>query len=156
MLIPTGFICGVGKKCTLVRTALKGGDVKLSSYALLILLSYSCSSSTIHAELTGVNVGTNPQQRLIIENLNLSGKNFFTAYMSKDVQQRQLAEMYLAGVLDTGENKLWCGYRLALPSSLQEVIYLGFKNQSAESLNRRASEVINEILANKLACRAAK
>ena len=130
--------------------------MKLTSYALLILLSYSCAPSNIHAEITGVKVGTNLQQRLIIENLNLSGKNFFSAYMSKDAQQRQLAEMYLAGVLDSGENKLWCGYRIALPSSLQEVIYLGFKNQSAESLNRRASEVINEILVSKLACRTAK
>lgn len=130
--------------------------MKLSTYALLVLLSYSCTSSTIYAEITGVKVGANPQQRLIIENLNLSGEKFFTAYMSKDVQQRQLAEMYLAGVLDSGENKLWCGYRIALPHSLQEVIYLGFKNQSPESLNRRASEIINEVLASKLTCRGAK
>lgn len=130
--------------------------MKSTLYLLLILLSYSCTSSTIYAEITGVKVATNPQQRLIIENLNLSGKKFFSAYMSKDVQQRQFAEMYLAGVLDSGENKLWCGYNIALPHSLQEVIYLGFKNQSPESLNRRASVVINEILASKLACRATK
>lgn len=130
--------------------------MKLSTYALLVLLSYSCTSSTIYAEITGVKVGANPQQRLIIENLNLSGEKFFTAYMSKDVQQRQLAEMYLAGVLDSGENKRWCGYSIALPHSLQEVIYLGFKNQSPASLNRRASDVITEILASKLACRTSK
>lgn len=130
--------------------------MQLSSRALLMMLSFSFVSSTIYAETAGVKVGTNPQQRLIIENLNLSGTNFFAAYMSKDTRQRQLAEMYLAGVLDAGEGKLWCGYNIALPSSLQEVIYLGFKNRSSESLNRRASEVINEILASKLSCRGAK
>lgn len=130
--------------------------MKLPSCTLLMLLSFSCVSSTIYAEITGVKVGTNPQQRLIIENLNLSGANFFAAYTSKDVRQRQLAEMYLGGVLDAGEGKLWCGYSIALPSSLQEVIFIGFKNQSPESLNRRASEVINEILASKLSCRTTK
>ena len=128
--------------------------MKLHSCALLVMLLLSGASSNIYgdAETKRVKVGTNPQQRLIIENLNISGVNFFAAYMSKDVQQRQLAEMYLAGVLDAGEGNLWCGYSTALPSSLQEVIYLGFKNKSPESLNRRASEVINEILASKLSC----
>ena len=130
--------------------------MKLTLCALLIMLSLSGCSSDIYAGAAGVKVGANPQQRLIIENLNLSGTDFFVAYMSKDVQQRQLAEMYLAGVLDAGEGKLWCGYNIALPSSLQEVIYLGFKNQSPKSLNRRASEVINETLASKLSCRSAK
>ena len=130
--------------------------MKLTLCALLIMLSLSGCSSDIYAGAAGVKVGANPQQRLIIENLNLSGTTFFVSYMSKDVQQRQLAEMYLAGVLDAGEGKLWCGYNIALPSSLQEVIYLGFKNQSPKSLNRRASEVINETLASKLSCRSAK
>ena len=121
----------------------------------LLLLSFSLSSilSCSYAESNGIRVGVNPQQRLIIENLNLSGAKFFSAYMSKDRNQRQLAEMYLAGVLDTGERKLWCGYNVALPSSLQEVLYLGLKKQSKESLNRRASEVINEILVRQLPCR---
>lgn len=120
---------------------------------LLLSFLFLSISSCSYAENNGIKVGVNPQQRLIIENLNLSGAKFFSAYMSKDRNQRQLAEMYLAGVLDTGERKLWCGYNVALPSSLQEVLYLGLKKQSKESLNRRASEVINEILVKQLPCR---
>ena len=120
----------------------------------LLLLGFLISSvpASSCAAIDGIQVGANPQQRLIIENLNLSGAKFFTAYMSKDGHQRQLAEMYLAGVLDAGEGRLWCGYGIALPSSLQEVVYLGLKKQSAESLNRRASEVITEILTKQLPC----
>lgn len=130
--------------------------MKSPSSKLLMILLLSCVSSTICADTPGVKISTNLQQRLIIENLNLSGTRFFSAYVSKEVQQRQLAEMYLAGVLDAGEGKLWCGYNIALPSSLQEVIYIGFKNQSPESLNRRASEIISEILVGSLFCRTPK
>lgn len=124
------------------------------AHMLVFLLSGILSCS--YAETAGVKLSGDPQQRLIIENLNLSGAAFFSAYMSKDIHQRQLAEMYLAGVLDAGEGRLWCGYGVALPGSLQELVYLGLKKQSDKSLSRRASDVVNEILASKLPCGKAK
>lgn len=128
----------------------------MSLRLFVLCFFFSSVPACSYAESNDIKVGANPQQRLIIENLNLSGAKFFSAYMSKDSHQRQLAEMYLAGVLDAGEGKLWCGYSVALPSSLQEVLYLGLKKQSGESLNRRAAKVINEILAKQLPCRSAQ
>ena len=60
------------------------------------------------AAAAGVKVSGGPTQRLIIENFNLSGSAFFSAYMSKDFSQRHLTEIYLAGVLDADEGKRWC------------------------------------------------
>lgn len=76
--------------------------------------------------------------------------------MSKDEGQRRLAEMYLAGVLDAGEGRRWWGDRTALPGSLQEVVHLGLRKQSAASMQRRASELIEEVLAARLPCKAAR
>ena len=73
--------------------------------------------------------------------------------MSKDVSQRHLAEMFLIGVLDSTEGKLWCGYKIALPGSIQELIYIGFKKESEHSLKRRASEIIISIMSKKLPCK---
>lgn len=120
----------------------------------LLLLLAGISLQTFAA--TGVKVSGDPTQRLILENLDLSGSAFFSAYMSKDISQRRLAEMYLAGVLDAGEGKRWCSYAIALPHSLQELIYAGFERQAERALKRRASEVINDILAHQLPCRRTK
>lgn len=111
----------------------------------------ACSHADTRVTHT-IKVDGNPQQRLIINNLNLSGGQFFDAYMSKDIQQRQLAEMYLAGVLDAGEGKSWCGYNRALPGTIQEVLFMGLKKQLPASMARRASDVINNILASKFPC----
>lgn len=100
----------------------------------------------------GIRVGADTRQRLIINNLNMSGAQFYAAYMSREIQQRQLAEMYLAGVLDGSEGRLWCGYSLALPGTVQEVLYLELRQQSEASMQRRASDVIHDILAARLPC----
>lgn len=119
--------------------------------ALLLVFLFGMCPLT-EAEHTGIEVAATTEQRLIIHNLNLSGKRFLSAYMSQDVQQRQLAEMYLAGVFDTGEGRTWCGYGVALPHSLQELIYVGLKKQTEKSLERRAADVINDVLAAGLPC----
>lgn len=96
------------------------------------------------------------KQRLSIDNLNFAGSDFIEAYMSKDVTQRRLAEMYLVGVLDSTEGKAWCSYNIALPGSIQEQVYIGLKKESPVSLDRRASEVISSILSKKLPCKDIK
>ncbi|MBL1259900.1 MAG: hypothetical protein COB33_010585 [Thiotrichaceae bacterium] len=73
--------------------------------------------------------------------------------MSKNTGQRHLAEMFLIGVLDSTEGESWCGYKVALPGSIQELIYIGFKKESEQSLNRRASEIIISIMSQKLPCK---
>jgi hypothetical protein len=117
--------------------------------SMICLCLLSCSS----AQNQSIKIPNDERQRLPIEHLNFIGSNFIKAYMSKDVNQRRLAEMYLIGVLDSTEGKTWCGYDIALPGSIQEQIYLGFKKAPKNSLNRRASEIIKSILSNKLPCK---
>ncbi len=73
--------------------------------------------------------------------------------MSKEVSQRRLAEMYLIGVLDSTEGKVWCGYDVALPGSIQEQVYIGFKKMDVGLADKRASDVIAAILSKKLPCK---
>jgi hypothetical protein len=48
-------------------------------------------------------------QRLIASNLAMTTESFFKAYMSTDIEQRRLAEMYVIGVMDSSEGESWCG-----------------------------------------------
>ena len=100
-----------------------------------------------------VKVNLQTEQRLIIENLDLSASDFWSIYMSKDKAQRQAAEMYLVGVIDAGEGTAWCSYAIALPGSLQELVYMGFKILPPEKASQRASRVIIEILSGSLPCK---
>ena len=88
-----------------------------------------------------------------IDNLDLSAKEFWRSYMSKDVQERRLAEMYLSGAVDSTEGSIWCDYSLALPGSILEQIYIGFKKASEPELKMRASTLIALILSKKLPCK---
>ena len=62
--------------------------------------------------------------------------------------------MYLAGALDVTEGGAWCDYGLVLPGSIQEQIYIGFKNKNEEALKARASTVITAIMTEILPCKA--
>lgn len=108
-----------------------------------------CNSAV--GEVKGINLQT--EQRLIIENLNMSAEAFWSSYMSKDKAQRQAAEMYLAGVLDAGEGNVWCSYSIALPGSVQELIYIGFKDLPQDKRKNRASVIVNQILSSQLPCK---
>ena len=130
--------------------------MNLNKRMILICLAYVCLVSCGTAQNQNIKLPTQDTQRLSVENLNFSGSNFIEAYMSIDVNQRRLAEMYLIGVLDSTEGKAWCDYSVALPGSIQEQIYIGFKKESKTSLNRRASEIITSILSKKLPCRKTK
>lgn len=110
--------------------------------------------STAHSQ--PITIPLDDKQSMSIDNINFNGSTFIEAFMSKDVGQRRLAEMYLIGVLDSTEKKNWCGYNIVLPSSIEEGIYIGFKKQSPAALNRRASEIISSILAKRLPCRDEK
>ncbi|WP_281560703.1 Rap1a/Tai family immunity protein [Thalassomonas sp. RHCl1] len=119
----------------------------------LSFLVYVFLASCSMAEDRGIVVPDDNKQRLIIDNINLSASDFFDAYMSRDVAKRRLAEMYLAGTLDVTEGQAWCGYGLALPGSIQEQIYIGFKNKSEKALKARASTVITAIMIEILPCK---
>ncbi len=123
---------------------------------IYIIVTCFCLLSCSFANGQSIKVPKDDKQRLSIEHLNFTGSNFKEAYMSNDVAQRRLAEMYLIGVLDSTEGKTWCGYNIALPGSIQEQVYIGLKKASPDSLNGRASEIINSILSEKLPCKDKK
>lgn len=75
------------------------------------------------------------------------------AYMSENVSQRRLAEMYLIGVLDSTEGNTWCGFGIVLPGALQEQIFIGLKQQTKEVMQGKAPEVISSLLSKKLPCK---
>jgi Rap1a immunity proteins len=130
--------------------------MKIKRINLCAFIACIFISSCGFADALGIYIPSQESERLSIRNLNVTGENFWSAYQSKDATQRHLAEMYLSGVLDSMEGTAWCGYNVALPGSIQEQIYIGFKKESAASLQRRASQLIVEILARKLPCRSKK
>ncbi|BFM05677.1 hypothetical protein GCM10025791_44650 [Halioxenophilus aromaticivorans] len=91
-----------------------------------------------------------------VEQRDLSGIEFWAAYMSKDVKQRRFAEMYLVGVLDSSEGYMWCGYDQVKGGSIQELLYRKLSKANEEFMAVRASHLITNILADSLPCRERK
>ncbi|MBN6046618.1 hypothetical protein JYK13_21840 [Citrobacter sp. ku-bf4] len=83
-----------------------------------------------------------PVQSLTPEAYNLSGNDFFRLWVSGHQQDKFRASIYLLGVEDATENKLWCGYDLFKTLTLNEAVYTSLKNKSSEELNGRAADLI--------------
>lgn len=94
-----------------------------------------------------------PTQRVFFDNINLSAREFFSAYMSQSAEERRYAELYLLGVLDATEGLSWCDYRAFKTTTLGEEIYLGFRSLEKSEEDRRAAHVIAGILGKKFPCR---
>ncbi len=124
-------------------------NMKFPLQKYLFLLYFLCCGNAVSSPIT---IPADDKQRLSIEHLNFKGSTFLVAYLSQDLTQRRLAEMYLIGVLDAGEGTKWCGYNLALPGAIQEQVYLGLKKLPQNTLNQRASEIITLILSTALPC----
>ena len=92
-------------------------------------------------------------QRLIAGNLSMTAESFFKAYMSTDLEQRRLAEMYVLGVIDSSEGDSWCGFEIASPDAIQEQVYTGLRKALDESPKERASAVIKSRLKELLPCK---
>lgn len=92
-------------------------------------------------------------QRLIASNLSMTTESFFKAYMSADVEQRRLAEMYVVGVIDSSEGDSWCGFKIASPDAIQEQVYVALKRSFEISPKERASTAIISHLKKLLPCK---
>jgi hypothetical protein len=103
-----------------------------------------------------ISLPKNDKQRLIIDNLSLTTEDFFASYMSSDVEQRRLAEMYLIGVIDGSEGITWCSYETVSPSAIQEQVYVGLKEVLASTPKQRASDSIKIKLEQLLPCKDRK
>ena len=124
---------------------------KITSMFILCILS-SCAISGD----SRISIPENDKQRLIVENLSLTTEDFYASYMSSDIEQRRLAEMYLIGVIDSSEGVTWCGYDVASPGAIQEQVYIGLKNAMASTPKKRASDSIKLKLEELLPCKESK
>lgn len=122
----------------------------------LILTLYIGASHGASPDSQGTRISTAATENLLIDNLNLSGHDFWILYQSPDLAKRRIAQAYLMGVLDSSERKVWCSYTIASPDALQEQTYIEFKKATPSTLKQRASEVIVEIFSRKLPCRSKK
>lgn len=116
----------------------------------VISVSYANSSSATFTKPLA------PTQSIIIENTNLTAKNYFNVLMSDSVDERRYAELYLLGVLDATEGSVWCDYKTYKTIIIDETIFVELKKLSGQQLDKRAATVIKSILSQKFPCRSIK
>lgn len=93
-----------------------------------------------------------PTDKISVDSVNLSARQFFKSYMSTDANERKNAEVYLLGVMDTTEGKGWCDYRTFKTITLRERVFEEFKKLGNSQLDERASSVIERILSKRYPC----
>lgn len=121
---------------------------KIISILVAIILP-SCSIANDNL----IALPDNESQRLIANNLSMTTESFFKAYMSTDIEQRRLAEMYVVGVMDSSEGESWCGFKIASPDAIQEQVYVALKRTLEKSPKERASTAIKSHLKELLPCK---
>lgn len=95
-------------------------------------------------------------QSVIIENTNLTTRAYLNARMSKSVDERQYAGLYLLGVLDATEGHAWCDYKTFKTITIDERLFVEFEKLSERELDDRAARVITKILSKTFPCRGIK
>lgn len=93
-----------------------------------------------------------PTDKITVDTVNLSARQFFQSYMSIDANERKDAELYLLGVMDATEGTDWCDYRTFKTVTLRERIFEEFKTLDARHLDERASSVIESIFSRRYPC----
>jgi len=117
---------------------------------LLVTVMLPCCSM---ASDNSIFIAENDSQRSIAQNLSMTTESLLKAYMSKDIEQRRLAEMYVVGVIDSSEGESWCGFKIASPDALQEQVYVALKRTAEKSPKERPSRVIKSHLKELLPCK---
>jgi len=112
----------------------------------------SCSMAMEEA----IRIPESDSQRMIAGNLAVTVRSLSKAYMSPDLEQRRLAEMYVAGVLDSTEGQSWCGFSVASPDAIQEQVYAALQKSVKTSPEKRASTAIKSHLTELLPCKEAQ
>lgn len=79
---------------------------------------------------------------------NLSANDFFRFWRSDNKQDEYNAKIYLLGIKDYSEGKVWCGYKKIKNVTLDEVVFWSFKKLSPEKLNERAAVIVLNKLKN--------
>lgn len=93
-----------------------------------------------------------PQTTITTDSVNLSAADFLHDFASQTTERRAAARLYLLGVLDSSEGKIWCGYDQIKTATINEFVFEHLKKQSAERLKMRASVLIEEALKYHFPC----
>lgn len=94
--------------------------------------------------------------KITVDSVNLSARQFFKSYMSTDASERRNAELYLLGVMDATEGKSWCDFRTFKTITLRERIFEELKKLDNSRLDERASAIIESILSRRYPCGSKK
>lgn len=125
---------------TLEKQSTVKADIRASTMIEVALVkNYPCQEKKLPANIIS---RTSPDLSLTPETYNLSGNDFFRLWVSGNEQNKLRAGIYLLGIEDATENKLWCGYDFFKSLTLNEIIYSFLKNKTREELNVRAADVI--------------
>ncbi|WP_051916589.1 MULTISPECIES: Rap1a/Tai family immunity protein [unclassified Serratia (in: enterobacteria)] len=92
-------------------------------------------------------------QHLTPDNVNLKGEDFFKLYRGTNQQEKEKAQLYLLGVLDATEGKVWCQYSQLQIITLQEFVFEYFKKLPQEQLKLRASDLIEAAMVKDFPCK---
>jgi hypothetical protein len=92
-------------------------------------------------------------QNIFINNNNLTLKEFMLVRGSNVPEERRYADLYLLGVVDATEGKVWCSYRTLLTTSILDWVDMGLKELNGSRHNERAAYVITDILSKSFPCK---
>lgn len=95
-------------------------------------------------------------EKINADSINLTAGEFFEAFTSTDIAEREKAKIYLLGVMDATEGNSWCDYRTFKTVTLRERIYVEFKKLPQDQLNQRAAKIIERILSQRYTCERGK
>ncbi|WP_152976375.1 Rap1a/Tai family immunity protein [Methyloglobulus morosus] len=111
----------------------------------MLLITSGCNAGVVEK-------GVEPSSSITVDNVNLTARQFFTAYTSPNEPERDRAMLYLLGVLDATEKKSWCDYSTLKTITIRENIFEYFKKLPSDRLKNRASSVIEESLHSLFPC----
>ncbi|PKF60375.1 hypothetical protein CW745_15010 [Psychromonas sp. psych-6C06] len=114
------------------------------------------TSSLVSANSESIHIPNNDRQPLNIANQPLSVDKLYNSYLSKQVSERRLAEMYFIGVIDSTEGTEWCGFQSVKATSVQELAFSAIEAAIHTKPSERASKVIISKLHNTLPCKEQK
>jgi hypothetical protein len=91
-------------------------------------------------------------QPLTRTSVGASVDTFYRSFSSPDEATRDKADLYLLGVMDLTEGKVWCEYRKFKTVTLREVVGEYIKKLPRHRFSERAAVVIEEALKTELPC----
>jgi len=85
-------------------------------------------------------------------NHELTFKSFMEDYESQDSDSIRNASVYLFGVIDATEKKIWCDFWKFKSITVFDILHMEFRKVDKSRYNERAAHVIIGILSNSFPC----